>query len=101
MNDFYYEAVNMPSMQTDIFRNTPTNTATLHVPEAMIESFRQTAPWSGFGQIVALKPDDMPDGVGRVSATEPLGPLYDLQGRRLTKQPERGMYIENGRVKTR
>lgn len=27
--------------------------------------------------------------------------IYDLQGRKLTKQPDRGMYIEDGKVRTR
>ena len=103
LKDLYFDTTTLPELEDvyHLFSNSPINAATLHVPEAMIETFSKTAPWSGFGHIVALTPDDMPDGVEQVSAAEPLGPLYDLQGRRLAKQPERGMYIENGRVKMR
>jgi hypothetical protein len=105
LTDFYYDARQLPKADNSVFFNTPIENATLHVPEDMIETFRTTAPWSGFGQIVALQPGDMPTGVETIQ--EPLSGshigrvIYNLQGRRLTKRPERGMYIENGRVKVR
>lgn len=34
--------------------------ATLHVPETLIEKYRTTEPWSGFGNIIALTDEEMP-----------------------------------------
>ena len=104
LKDIYYNTQSLPRIYS-AFENTPIENAMLHVPEDMIETFRTTAPWSGFGQIVALQPGDMPTGVETIQ--EPLSGshigrvIYNLQGRRLTKRPERGMYIENGQVKIR
>ena len=102
LKDFYYDAHAMPQMANTVFRNTPIGNATLHVPEDMIETFRETAPWSGFGQIVALQPGDMPDGIEEVPSPLATSPrvgtaIYDLSGRRLNSRPEKGVYIVNGR----
>ena len=80
---------------------TPIENATLHVPENMIEAFRTTAPWSGFGNIVALKAEDLPSEVKYVLAPKPENAppiLFDLSGRRLEQKPQKGIYIQDGRV---
>ena len=59
LKDFYYDAKEIPT--GDPFSDTPIENATLHVPENMIEAFRTTAPWSGFGNIVALLPEEIPN----------------------------------------
>ena len=57
LKDFYYDAKDLPDVKNgNPFENTPIENATLHVPEDLIEAFRTTAPWSGFGNIVALTP---------------------------------------------
>ena len=62
LKDFYYDAKNLPDLKNgDPFSDTPIENATLHVPENMIEAFRTTAPWSGFGNIVALLPEEIPN----------------------------------------
>jgi len=61
MTDLYCYAESAPSTSTgsSIFVGADVQYATLHVPAASIESYKSTAPWSGFGKIVAL--DDVPE----------------------------------------
>ena len=43
-----------------------------------------------------------PDGIGEISRPNPSrngGECYDLQGRKLQKAPERGLYIQDGKIK--
>ena len=62
LKDFYYDAKDLPDVKNgNPFENTPIENATLHVPEDLIEAFRTTAPWSGFGNIVALLPEEIPN----------------------------------------
>ena len=62
LKDFYYDAKNLPDLKNgDPFSDTPIENATLHVPEDLIEAFRTTAHWSGFGNIVALLPEEIPN----------------------------------------
>ena len=43
----------MPNTQTDAFNGSYIDFATLHVPASAIESYKATAPWSSFKNIVA------------------------------------------------
>ena len=52
--DVYCYAENVPGTRGDIFNNTSIASATLHVPTASMTAYRTTAPWSGFGSIVAV-----------------------------------------------
>jgi len=47
-----------PYSNTNIFDNSYIDYAALHVPAEAIESYCNTAPWSGFGSIVALTDGD-------------------------------------------
>ena len=52
--DVYCYAENVPSTQSNAFDGSYPENATLHVPNAAINSYKSTAPWSGFGNIVAI-----------------------------------------------
>ena len=54
--DFYCHAEKVPSTES-AFESVDISNSTLHVPEASIESYKATEPWSGFGTIVALEGD--------------------------------------------
>jgi hypothetical protein len=54
LTDVYCYAENVPSTQSNAFSSSPIADATLHVPAASINSYEASAPWSGFGSIVAL-----------------------------------------------
>jgi len=95
LTDVYCCADNVPNTENNVFRNTPIASATLHVPAASIEAYRTTAPWSGFGTIVALKADD-PTGIATMGK-EMDEVRFDLQGRKLQSKPARGIYIKDGK----
>ncbi len=42
----------------DVFDGSYIEYATLHVPDASLESYKTTAPWSGFGKIVSLSKEE-------------------------------------------
>lgn len=48
-------SVQVPIMQPDVFKDTPISEATLHVPAASIETYKMTAPWNQFKNIVAIE----------------------------------------------
>ena len=52
--DVYCYAENVPSTQYYAFDSSLIEDATLHVPDASIDSYKATAPWSSFGNIVGL-----------------------------------------------
>ncbi|MBO7646122.1 MAG: hypothetical protein J6S52_03810 [Prevotella sp.] len=44
----------MPSTSSNAFSNSYIDYATLHVPESSISAYKETSPWSGFKDFVAL-----------------------------------------------
>ena len=55
--DVYCYAETVPSTETDAFNGSYPDYATLHVPASAIESYKTTAPWSNFGNILSLDGD--------------------------------------------
>ena len=95
--DVYCYAEKVPSTESDAFQYSSSNTATLHVPAASIDSYKATEPWSSFGKIVALTEyatgiDELKGENGKVK-TE----IFDLSGRRVQKG-QKGIFIQNGKV---
>ena len=87
----------MPSTESYAFDGSYPEYATLHVPAASIDSYKASAPWSSFGKIVALTPeetgiDELKGENGKVK-TE----IFDLSGRRVQKA-QKGIFIQNGKV---
>ena len=56
--DVYCYAEKVPSTKSDAFDGSYPEYATLHVPDASIDSYKASAPWSGFGKIVGLSGDE-------------------------------------------
>lgn len=54
LEDVFCYAESVPDTYDDAFEGPYIQYPTLHVPASAIESYRTTAPWSGFGTIVAL-----------------------------------------------
>ena len=67
LTDVYCYAENIPITESNVFYECPIASATLHVPAGFLEKYKVTAPWSEFGNIVA-----MPE--------EPSRPLPFLEG---------------------
>ena len=98
--DVYCYAEKVPSTDSNAFFGSYTNYATLHVPDASVESYKASAPWSGFGKIVGLSGeetgiDELKGENGKVKTA-----LYDLSGRRGQKG-QKGVFIQNGKVMVR
>ena len=97
LTDVYCYAENVPSTQSDAFDGSYPENATLHVPAGSIESYKATAPWSSFGKIVALTPEETGvDELKGENGTENSA-VYDLSGRRVQKA-QKGIYICDGKV---
>jgi hypothetical protein len=56
--DVYCYAEKVPSTVSDAFDGSYPEYATLHVPDASIDSYKARAPWSSFGKIVGLSGDE-------------------------------------------
>ena len=56
--DVYCYAEKVPSTSGYAFYGSYPEYATLHVPDASVESYKATAPWSGFGKIVGLSGEE-------------------------------------------
>ena len=54
----YCYAEKVPSTKSNAFDGSYPEYATLHVPDASIDSYKATAPWSGFGKIVGLSGEE-------------------------------------------
>ena len=98
--DVYCYAKDVPSTESSAFNGSYPENATLHVPAASIDSYKARAPWSKFGKIVALTPeetgiDELKGENGKVKTA-----LYDLSGRRVQKG-QKGVFIQNGKVMVR
>ena len=71
------------------------------MPDASIDSYKATEPWSSFGKIVALTEDET--GItetenGKVKSEN--SAVYDLSGRRVQKA-QKGIFIQNGKVRVK
>ena len=95
--DVYCYAEKVPSTKSNAFDGSYPEYATLHVPDASIDSYKATAPWSGFGKIVPLTEEET--GIDEQKG-ENIGvktAVYDLSGRRV-QNAQKGVYIQNGKV---
>ena len=69
--------------------------ATLYVPEGTSGEYKATDGWMDFDHIV----EGLPEGILSTSMRETSpSALYDLSGRRLEQKPQKGIYIQDGKV---
>jgi hypothetical protein len=95
--DVYCYAEKVPSTESDAFDGSYPEYVTLHVPDGSIDSYKATAPWSSFGKIVALTPEETCiDELKSENGTENSA-VYDLSGRRV-QNGEKGVLIQNGKL---
>ena len=90
-DDFYCLAANIPTLGTNVFKDSYYKYATLHVPSTLLKAYRSTAPWSEFGNIVALTEEET--GLSAIDNGElKIDKVYDFSGRKLSKM-QRGINI--------
>ena len=97
LKDVYCYAEKIPDTDGSSFFMSNYGNGTLHVPAGSINDYKNTAPWSGFGNIVALKDGD-PSGIEAIKNGEQNdnAPVFNLNGQRVDT-PAKGIYIKNGR----
>ena len=71
------------------------NTVTLYVPQGTREKYMAAEGWKDFAHIVEIDKSSVNDAIVETDAAR--SPVYDLQGRRLSGEPTKGMYIKDGR----
>lgn len=84
-----------PAEVTQDFDDIVYSNATLYVPTGTLKKYSSALHWQNFFKIEEF--DALIDAIQDVtlkSSTESY--VYDLQGRRLSKEPAHGMYIQNG-----
>ena len=89
-------AEDVPQTAEDAFEGTDIANATLHVPENLVEQYKVSAPWSGFGTIVGVYGTDITE----ISKDAQDGVIYNLNGNRL-KVMSKGINLirqKDGRV---
>lgn len=90
LEDFYCYAMRVPESELNTFIYSKIESSTLHVPAALVNEYKQIAPWNGFGTIVALSDDD-PTGI-KENLMDTNTTIYDLNGQKITPV-RRGIYI--------
>ena len=96
LKEVYCLAENVPDTAADAFRGTDIANATLHVPENLVDQYKVSAPWSGFGTIVGISGT----GITEISKDTQDGVIYNLNGNRL-KVMSKGINLihqKDGRV---
>ena len=97
LHDVYCYAEKVPFTDGSAFSDSKKGNATLHVPVASVDSYKASAPWSGFGKIVALTEEETGiDELKGENGTENSA-VFDLSGRRVQKG-QKGIFILNGKV---
>ena len=98
VKDAYVKALMPPTLGDYIFNSNPT----IHVYASALEKYK-ASNWAKYGTIVGDLTDEMVDGISDAPCLNDKGQMinddavYDLQGRRLSGKPARGIYIENGK----
>lgn len=61
LTDVFCSAVNVPSTNTDVFKNSYIEHATLHVPTESVDAYKAANNWKNFKSIVSLESGDIPE----------------------------------------
>lgn len=74
----YCKASVVPATSSDVFEGSNISNATLHVPEDLVGTYKNVAPWNGFGTIVGLSTDIITISIDQSDVL-----IFDIQGNRL------------------
>ena len=96
LKDFYSYAEQVPECHWSSFSGSNRKHATLHVPAASIEAYRDAVSWNNFGSIVALNDEDpkptMDINTPAVTQMPAIIKRYSIDGKRISS-PQRGLNI--------
>lgn len=87
LTDVYCKAKEVPTIDSEVFKGSFINYATLHVPATSINAYSNAVGWEDFGSIVALTDGDSnPSGINIISNDETNGVhYYSIDGKQITK----------------
>ena len=91
-------AESVPQTASDAFENSPIATGTLLVNDNIVDAYKTTSPWSGFGKIQGFQEAA---GIGSIIIDNPNAHIYDMQGNRIDNL-QKGVNIirlEDGKTK--
>ena len=102
LTDVYCYAEKVPRTSNEVFGDSYVEYATLHVPAVLIEDYKATAPWSGFGNIVALTEEEEAAGVEEIEgedANSNNALVYNINGMKMQNADNlpKGIYIKGGK----
>ena len=96
LTDMYCYAEQVPETGKDIFVESNYKNATLHVPAASVEAYKNAEQWKDFGNIVALTDEDPKPTTEIMVTTATQQPTvverYNIDGKRIAT-PQRGLNI--------
>ena len=94
MTDVYLYAEQVPETGKDVFVDSNYKNATLHVPAASVEAYKNAEQWKDFGTIIALTDEDpKPTGIQSINNNViTCKRYYSLDGKQTTT-PQRGLNI--------
>ena len=96
MTDVYLYAEQVPETGKDVFVDSNYKNATLHVPAASVEAYKNAEQWKDFGTIIALTDEDPKPTTDIAVTTATQEPAivehYTIDGKRIN-QPQRGLNI--------
>ena len=95
LSDVYCYAETVPGTEADAFNDSYIEYATLHVPASAMNDYKTTAPWSSFGNILALTEEET--DVEQLTKDNSQLIIYDLCGQRIDRIERGGIYIVNGK----
>ena len=84
--DVYCLAENVPSTNSDAFKESDPESITLHVPDKSIDAYKATEPWSKFKKIVDLSTPSDSEAGESYSGVEIDGVFYNLIGKNKTAE---------------
>ena len=93
LTDVYCKGVNVPSTDASAFNGVFFENVTLHVPASAVSAYGSVWPWNNFKEIVPIDADAI---MGVKLPDDRNGDYYDLTGRKVL-QPQKGLYIKNGK----
>ena len=91
-------AENVPYTGSDVFRNVPQSTVILYVSKTSVDAYKTADQWKKFGNIVGIDPTAVEElKSNKTLRAKENALIFDLMGRRLSKKPASGYYIQGGK----
>lgn len=101
LTDVYCLAKKVPSLSySSVFQGSYVEYATLHVPESAVDAYKAADQWKDFGTILPIDPtevDELKANNTPEAKADENAPIYDPNGRKLSKKPATGVYIQGGK----